>query len=117
MSSTDGESTALADTVATSAELLDLACRQASNSTRLVHWVAIEDSCRHAAGRKSLHGVVHDGSALRVAGDGDLGVRASFEGLLSERGHDGTATSAHLRIGGDGSGVVDALDGLSLIHI
>lgn len=48
---------------------------------------------------------------MRVAGDGDLGVRTRLQGLLGELGHDRSTAGTHLSVRGDGGLVVHTLNG------
>lgn len=109
MRSTDGKGTR-ADAISRSAVVLDLTGVQTARG--LARGVTVDncssDVVRADAG--AADGVADDETALRVAAESDLGVRAVGQGLRDEVGHDGTALAALQGVGSDGGFVVDALD-------
>jgi hypothetical protein len=108
--STNGESTS-ADAVTSGAVVLDLALVETASG--ITRGVTIEhggsDVVRVNA--SACNGVGDYKAALRVAPKRDLGIRAIGFGLLDELCHDWASLTALLDVAGDGSFVVDALDG------
>ena len=111
MSSSDGEATSLANTIARSAEALNLALVEAASG--VARRVAVENGGRNVvwAHAGSGDGVGDDEAALGVATESDLGVGALGLGLRNQFGHDRAALATHKGIASNGCFVVDTLNG------
>lgn len=110
MSSGNGKSTK-ADAIASDAVVLDLALVEAASGN--ARGVTVDNGGGNIVGvdASAGDGVGNDETTLGVAAERDLGVGAVGSGLLDELSHDGTTSTAHLDVAGDGGFVVDTLDG------
>ena len=99
------------DEVRRAANVDDLATRNTAVGLA-VQWVTKDGNRSNVVSVNAvLQGVMHDHGALRVAGYNELGLRARFNSLLSERDHGRAAGLAQLVVAFNAGWVIDTLDG------